>query len=140
MIYRPRHFRIEELVPPDIFEARGERAIELLDVEALITLDALRDRFGTLTVNDWLWHGSYSESGLRRPDTETGATYSQHKYGRAFDCKFARATPREVFDDVLEHDDLFPHLSAIENVDFTETWLHFDTRNHGRRGIWVVNP
>jgi hypothetical protein len=140
MIYRPRHFQIEELVPPSIFEARGERAIELLDLEALVTLDLLRDRYGTLTVNDWHWEGHFTESGLRHPDTETGAKFSQHKFGRAFDCKFRRTTPREVFDDILEHDELFPKLTVLENVEHTPTWLHFDTRNHGRRGIWVVNP
>lgn len=52
-MYKCSHFKIQELVPPAIFEARGEKAWELLDERLLITLDRLRDRFGPITVNNW---------------------------------------------------------------------------------------
>lgn len=139
-MYRPQHFALHELVPPSIYRSRGERAWELLDPRALITLDQLRDRLGPITVNDWYWGGQYNESGLRSLTTKTGAKLSQHRFGRADDCKFADATPREVADYVLAHADEFPYLTTIEDPDATPTWFHFDVRNHDKRGIWIVNP
>lgn len=140
MRYRPSNFIIQELVPPSIYQARGERSWELLDARALLSLQALRDRFGPLTVNNWHSGGTYKESGLRSFSTGTGAAYSQHKFGRAFDCKFKNATPRQVCEYVLAHTDEFPHITTIENPDATPTWFHFDVRDHNRQGIWIVNP
>ena len=141
MIYKLRHFDVRELVPPEIWESRRERSIELLDIEALITLDQLRDQFGACTVNDWSFpSGQYKYSGYRPFDCTVGARLSQHRFGRADDCKFGDFTPKQVFDYVMEHQDQFPHITVIENVEATPTWFHFDTRNHDRQGIWVVNP
>jgi hypothetical protein len=118
----------------------GERAWELLDLRALQTLQALRDKFGPLTVNNWHTGGAFKESGLRSFNTGTGAQFSQHKFGRAFDCKFKGGTPREVAAYVMMHADEFPLLTTIENPDATPTWFHFDVRSHNKEGIWVVNP
>lgn len=140
MIYKPKHFILQELVPPSIYNTRGESAQELLDSRLLITLDQLREVFGPLTVNNWHTGGNYSESGLRSFDTKTGAKFSQHKFGRAADCKFKNKAPREAAHYVLAHRGEFPYLTTIENPDATPTWLHVDVRNHGKEGIWVVNP
>jgi hypothetical protein len=138
--YRPKYFQLHELVPPDIYEARGARAWELLDERALITLDALREHLGPFIVNDWWWDGKFKESGLRSLTTKTGAALSQHRFGRAFDCKFRNKSPKEACDYVLSNQDQFPHLTVIENTDSTPTWFHFDVRSHDRTGIWMVNP
>lgn len=135
-----RNFVIQELVPPDIYQARGERAWELFDTRALETLQTLRTWFGPTTVNNWHAGGSYRESGLRSFTTKTGAVYSQHRFGRAFDCKFQGVTPSEVQQYVLANRRAFPHLTVIENTLHTPTWFHFDTRYHTREGIWIVNP
>lgn len=140
MIYKPRNFTVQELVPPDIFQAHGERCWELLDGLALMSLQSLRDKFGAIVVNNWHAGGSFKESGLRSGTTLTGAKFSQHRYGRAFDCKCKSATPQEMCDYIVVNRELFPHISAIENTQATETWLHFDTRNSQRDGIWIVNP
>jgi hypothetical protein len=138
--YRPKHFELRELVPPDIHAARGDAAWELLDPRALVLLDALRDTFGPCTVNDWHRGGRFKESGLRDVVTGTGARYSQHKYGRAFDCKFADATPGHVFDYLLERAIEFPELTVLEDVKATPSWLHFDVRAANWEGIRVVKP
>lgn len=140
MIYRPKHFALHELVGPAVFAERGERAWELLRPGALMALDALREKFGPITVNNWKSGGQYKESGLRDFGTSTGAKYSMHKYGGAFDCKFKDYTPKEVAAYILAHPQEFPTLTCIENPDSTPTWLHIDDRNHGQAGIWVVNP
>lgn len=138
--HSPKFFDVRELVTPEIFAARGEAALELLDARALYVLDALRDVFGPLTVNNWHRGGAYKESGLRAFSTTTGAEFSQHKFGRAFDCKFRDATPDEAFDYLLANAVDWPEITVLEDVAHTPTWLHFDVRNGDWKGIRVVKP
>jgi hypothetical protein len=138
--YRAKHFRLEELVDRAIFVERGDRAWWLLRPDALMMLDRLRDVFGVITVNDWADGGSHTEAGLRLPMTLTGAKWSMHKYGGAFDPKFRDVTPAEVSARILARPVDFPLITTLEDVAKTVTWLHFDVRNHSRAGIWVVEP
>jgi len=140
MNYRPINFVIQELVPPDVFADRGQAAWELLDGWALVTLQALRNRFGPITVNNWHLGGRFKESGLRSFTTTTGAVYSQHRFGRAFDCKFSNTTPRAVSAYILANAQEFPYLTTLEDVEYTPGWLHFDCRNNADTGIRVVKP
>ena len=129
-------FGIEELVSREVFSDRGEKAWALLDERALETLDALRKEFGPITVNDWKWGGSYEYSGFREPDCGIGAAYSQHRFGRAFDCKFKNVSVDRVRARILSTPEKFPHISALEmNV----SWLHFDVRNYGPE-VLKFNP
>lgn len=138
--YRPQHFELHELVPPEILELRGEAAWELLEPRLLVAADRVREKFGPCTVNDWKTGGRFRESGLRDPCTGTGARFSQHKRGAAIDAKFKDATPRAVFDYLLEHPDEFPEITVLEDVAKTPTWVHFDVRAASWAGIRVVQP
>jgi len=140
VIYRPQHFDLQELVSPEIFEARGQRAWELLDTYLLVTLDQLREWFGPLTINDWQWGGKFKYSGLRPFTGGVGAEYSQHRFGRAADPKPKNVTPQEMHAAVLANPERVPHLRAMEAINATPSWVHVDVRNHTRPGIWVVNP
>jgi len=46
-------FDIRELVPPHVYEARGERAWELIDVQLIALIDKLANKFGTVYINTW---------------------------------------------------------------------------------------
>jgi hypothetical protein len=138
--YRPQHFELHELVPPEILELRGEAAWELLEPRLLVAGDRVRDRFGPCTVNDWKDGGRFRESGLRDGVTGVGARLSQHKRGAALDLKFKHVKPRTVFDYLLEHPDEFPEITVLEDVAKTPTWLHFDVRAASWPGIRVVLP
>lgn len=140
MGYRTKHFDLRELVSPDIYEQRGQRAWEVLNPAALVTVDELRDYFGPITINDWLWGGSYKLSGMRPFDTSIGARFSMHKYGGANDLKPKRLTVQEMYKSILDKPERFPRLRVMENIDATPTWLHMDVRNHTRSGIWIINP
>jgi hypothetical protein len=130
-IYKCEHFIIEELVDPDTFKARGQRAWELLDNRLLWTLDRLRMRYGSMTVNNWKWGKDRQWSGLRTPASPWYSTYSQHSFGRAADCLFADYTAEQVRQDILDNpdDEDFKYINSIE---LGVSWLHFDIRNCDR--------
>jgi hypothetical protein len=126
-IYKPSHFRIEELVDRKTFNDRGEKAWQLLDDRALFVLQLLRKRYGPITVNNWLWGGDRQWSGLRTKECNIGATYSQHRFGRAFDCLIKNATAEEVRKDML---DFWPRQMYNFPITMEDdvSWFHFDTR------------
>ncbi len=126
-MYKCLYFDIKELVSSRVYDARGEKAWALLDPRALQTLDALREKFGPCTVNDWAFSGANEFRGFRESQCEVGVKYSQHRYGRAFDCHFKNATAEEVRAYILANHNEFSFISSLEmNV----SWLHFDVRNH----------
>lgn len=138
--FRPQYFQLHELVPPDIFKERGHRGWELFRPEALAMLDGLRKKFGAITVNNWIDGGQYRESGLRRFDSKTGAEFSMHKYGCGFDPKFAKVMPQEAYAYIKANRSEFPLITAMEDIEFTPTWLHVDTRNIASAEILIVKP
>lgn len=140
MNYRPKFFKLTELVDPDTYAERGERAWEILQPAILVVLDDLRAAFGPVTVNNWADGGPYKESGLRSFVTATGAKYSMHRFGGAMDCKMKGITPAEAVAHILKHRQRFPTITTMENPDATPTWLHVDCRNTNRSDIWIVNP
>ena len=123
-MYKCRHFRIQELVDRETFNIRGERAWELLDDRALVALDDVRDGLGPTTVNNWHIGGDREWSGLRTVKSPYYSPYSQHSFGRAFDCVFRDVTAEEARRYIVDKAPEF--ITAIEmNV----SWLHFDVRN-----------
>ena len=135
-MYICRHFNIKELVSQAVYAERGEIAWQLLDERALKTIDKLRDVFGSVTINDWQWGGVNEYRGLRESSCTIGAKYSQHRFGRAFDCHFRNVSADSVREYILQHPEEFPFICSLEmNV----TWLHFDVRNYGPE-VLKFNP
>ena len=129
--YRCKHFKLHELVPRETFEKRGNKAWELIDVRVLITIDNLRERYGSMTINNWSWGGDREWSGLRTPDSPWYSTYSQHTYGRAADCIFQDTTAELVRQDILA-DKNHSDFELINSLELGTSWLHFDVRNSDR--------
>lgn len=127
-MYRCSHFAIHELVPPNVFHARSENAWELLDERLLITLDRLRERYGSITVNNWYWGREREWSGLRTKDSPYYSDYSQHTFGRAADCLFSDRTSERVRQDILANPN-DPAFELIGSIELGVSWLHFDVRN-----------
>jgi hypothetical protein len=130
-MYKCEHFVIEELVPPQVFKDRGEKAWQLLDDRMLITLDRLREKYGSMTVNNWKWGGDREWSGLRTSDSPYYSKYSQHSFGRAADVIFKHITAEEVRQAILENPD-DPTFELINSFEEGVSWLHFDVRNCDR--------
>lgn len=131
MAYRCRHFKLWELVDQATYSAMGEKAWLLFDNRALETLDWLRDTYGPVVVNDWKAGGKFQYSGFRPEHCIEGAKHSQHKYGRAFDCKFREISADQVRADLIARPGRAPLMTAIEvpSPGHPMSWFHFDTRN-----------
>lgn len=140
MTYKPKHFTLQELIAPNIYEDFGDKAWDLLDPELLRALDKLREKFGPITVNNWRTGGAYKESGLRETDTKTGAPRSAHKRGMAADCKPMNCSVQEMYDYILDNQQEFPEIRRMENIKYTPTWLHIDVVDHGGKKIRVFVP
>ena len=137
--YRPRFFQIHELVHPDINVKYGQRAFGFLDAEMLWTIDNLRLRFGVCHINGRYKGHIYTESGLRKFDTTTGAKMSLHKFGRAFDLKFTAYSAEEIRQDMVTN----PNLDCYKYITRCEkgtSWLHIDNFNIFSHGIMFFNP
>jgi hypothetical protein len=130
-MYTCTHFAIHELVPPEVFEKRGEKAWELLDERLLITLDKLRNRYGSMTVNNYYWEKDREWSGLRTSGSPYYSHFSQHTFGRAADCLFVEQTADEVREDILANP-ADPDFELIGSIELDVSWLHFDVRNCDR--------
>lgn len=123
--YKPRHFQIRELVPPDVYLERGDGAIILFDSRILWTLDALRDVLAVpLTVNTWHSGGAYTQRGYRT-DPDTGARYSQHRFGRAVDFTVSGMTA-QTFRDNVRSGDYPTQLQYITRIEDGVSWVHLD--------------
>ena len=146
MSYRPKYFALNELVPPDVIQARGEQAWQLMDERILRGADWLREKFGPCVINGKFNGKGFSESGLRNPLTTTGARWSQHKFGRAVDMKFLKVNVKEVYDYILANqpEARANGITCVENINATPSWLHCDCRllpeTFPSNGILVVNP
>jgi hypothetical protein len=124
--YRPRHFLVEEFLPPDLYNQFGERGLYLLmDPRILWTMDALRDHFGVpITVNNYHSGGQFQQRGFRS-DLSVGALLSQHRYGRAcdFDIKGIFA---EKFRQTAAAGELTEPLKYITRIEAGVHWCHID--------------
>ena len=131
-MYKPKHFKVQELVSPDIFNQRGSKAIELLDPRLLETLDKLREELGRpITINNWLWGGNFKQRGLRdrsfyKSDKAYVDSLSQHKYGRAVDFDVKGMSAPEVRKFIYKNREKFPFITFVET---DINWVHIDCRN-----------
>jgi hypothetical protein len=141
-----KHFRIEEMVDPMYMEM--ERAGRILAAWYVSRFQVnaaefLRKRFGVTYINTYLWdEDPRTESGTRRPDTKTGAEFSQHKYMNAIDPIFQDVSAAEVRDDALENQELYLEhgITTIESGEYAPTWFHCDGRIWSDRKVHVIEP
>lgn len=140
MIFRPKFFILQELVPPSMFDKYGEECWSYFDPNLLIALDKLRAHFGPIVINNWHNGGPYKESGLRELGSATGAPKSAHKHGMAADCKPRDCSVLHMYDYILDNQKEFPEVKRMENHDATPTWVHVDTVAHTGQGIRVFRP
>jgi hypothetical protein len=128
IMYKPKHFRLEELVPPQLLQ-RGSDFIyqNLFDPNVLMLADYLQERFGTMTGNDYYWGGKYKDRGFRTADSTTGGECSQHRYGRGIDLKPKNVSAKEIRLHIFANRN-YGILKLVGAIEVEVSWLHFDTR------------
>ncbi len=123
---KAKYFSIEELVDRETFEKRGDKAWQLIDDRLIYMIDALREKFGPITINNWKTGGDREWSGLRTSKSPYYSPYSQHTFGRAADMVFKSALPDAVRMEILDNKDKYPYITGVE-LDIS--WVHIDIRN-----------
>jgi len=134
--YKAKYFIIQELVPKSVYEDRGEKAWQLIDIRLIENIDSLRHQLGVaLTINNWNAGGSRDESGLRIAGQRYYKQYSQHSFGRAVDiiCSIKAETIRQS---IRDKDIILPHPATFE---LDVNWLHMDVRN-SKDHVYFFHP
>lgn len=138
-----KYFEIEEFVPPQIFKQYGQRSIWFIDPKIVDIATAYREFFEVpVRINNWHNGGPYSYRGYRPPRVNIGSEYSQHKFGRAFDCNIGTMNAKQMFDEVSKNYAHFEKfgLTTLENYKFTDGWLHSDCRITNNDKLLIVDP
>jgi len=126
---RSKHFKIQELVPKELYQLVKEDTLwGLIDERLIDTIDALKEKFpqGTMTINNWLWGEDRNQSGLRTKNSKYYSPTSQHSIGKAIDCVFSEYETDSVRQYIINNPDEFPHIKGIE---LDVSWLHVDVRS-----------
>ena len=142
-----RNFSIEEFFSRAMLNQWGERrCLQFIDPKTLILAQAYRDFFEeSMFVNTWNISRKtkkFSNRGFRPPTSTVGASFSQHKFGRAFDCHFHKLSVRQAYKEIMDNQLFFMNfgLTTLEDIDITKTWLHSDSRYTGLDNILIVKP
>jgi hypothetical protein len=137
----PPGFKVQEFMPPDLYELLGDESIKLMDSRALSVISQMRVDYGPLVVNDWHNGGMYRYRGYRPLNCTEGAKASQHRLGCAIDCKPVRTTVDLMRADIIKkaraNDGVYAYIGGIEEG---TTWFHFDTRPRINGSLLVFRP
>lgn len=142
MKIRP-NFSLKEFVPPKIWRQFGKSSRWFIDERILDLAQFTREFFDRpMIINNWHVGGDFTERGYRLPNTDTGATYSQHKYGRAIDFNVAGQSADKTREVIFDNESAFMEegLTTLEHGDIADTWVHADIRNTNRDEIFIVTP
>jgi len=133
-MYKPKYFKPQELVSADVYNQRGEKALQLLDDRILKAADYLRENLGPATINDWAWGGNNQSRGLRTMESPYYRPFSQHSHGRALDMIFRDVTAEQARQYIKENIKLIFAYSGLKSLTIEEgvSWLHIDCRNAGQ--------
>lgn len=127
-----KNFLVQELLPPDVYAARGDASAQLIDIRIVNVAQWLRDNLGkAITINNWNSGGQYKESGLRNFETSTGAKWSQHKYGRALDLKVNGMDSEAVRQYIRTNWATLKNIGLTCIEKDTPSWVHIDCRYTG---------
>lgn len=130
------HFKVQELVPPELYEKEKDESIKYLTNDILYSIEHVWKFFNMyypgrvqILINTWVWGGKFKYRGFRPKDCLEGALYSQHKDGNAldFDVYYSgKIIPaKNTRKLILSHREQFPLITRMEgNVN----WNHIDCK------------
>lgn len=122
---------LDEYIPKELYEKykhKPHRLIAMLDSRMIKFDQALRERFGRVTINNWASGGSRQWSGIRTPDSSYYSFTSQHSWGRASDKLFKDASAEEVRSEIIENFDSKWKEFGVTCLEDNVSWVHSDFR------------
>ena len=136
------HFLLEEFVSKNTFDKFGAKSIWFVDKGIIAVAEKLRAYFGkSITINNWHNGGTLNSRGFRERACVIGGEFSIHRLGKAIDFNVDGLTAQAVHRAVLDkHAELWPEITAIEDVAFTSNWTHIDLRPSDIPEIMIVKP
>lgn len=155
-MYKPRHFNIQELVCPHVFDTFGSRAWSFFDERLLMTMDFLRDQWNSpIYVNNYdipedvrtkLGLELFDERGCRciqcdlvKKAAKAGKVYcSAHIRFQACDFNVNNMPSGKVSLWLVSNYILLPFPIRVEKG--TVGWTHIDTSNTGTNKVELFNP
>lgn len=143
-----KHFKVKELVPSEVYAERGEKAITTICPLIIKFIDGFHDWLSSVNqgskVSIIVNNGTtFTQRGLRTPDSDDYSEYSQHSFGRAVDFDVYidgdRQHPDSIHTLIIE----FRNMDFTRGITFIETginWVHVDTRYREDGGLveWNV--
>lgn len=132
-MYIPNNFELYELVPRADYERYGKLMWLVFDDRILRAADRIRDEFGPMIINDWYFGGPNQFRGYRPAGCTVGATFSQHRYGRALDLIPRREPAETIRQAILDEPDIVEDgigSFLVTAMECDISWLHIDCRNH----------
>lgn len=133
------HFAIHELVPPKTYTRYGEKCWWFIDPNLIALIDAMRDEFGSATINNYFWGGIRDQSGLRTEGQKHFKPHSQHTHGRAADILFKEFSADDVRKAMCEDPDKWLAIAPSITLEEGVSWVHVDVRN-GDHAIRTFKP
>ena len=135
-----KYFELHELVDKETWTKLGSKSIWMLNEKAVKGLEALREAIAKpITVNNWYWGGNLENRGYRSIYSTTGAKFSQHRVGNAFDINVKGMSSDEVNEYIQKNYHKFG-ITTLEDKSFTPTWTHIDFRNTQQKELLIVKP
>jgi len=135
------NFYLDEFVGKKFYQKFGAKSRWFIDQRLIDMVQFIRTKTGkSVTVNNWATGGRFQERGLRDPKTSTGASYSQHKFGKALDFHVSGISSddiRELIKGEWKQELMSMGLSAIEAG---ISWVHIDIRNTGKDDLLIFYP
>ena len=131
---------LDEYIPKELYlkyEKKPHRLIAMLDSRMIKGDQLLRDKFGSVTINNWWNKKNRNWSGIRTPDSSYYSFTSQHSWGRASDKLFKLATAEEVRQYIKDNHIELGFTCIEDNV----SWVHSDCRQlYKSSELLIVNP
>lgn len=133
-----RFFKLQELVPQDVYEKYAEVAWDFLNEKWLHTLLVLRRDIlkVPLVLNTWYFGGAQHQRGLRvntcqisKDKTAKGIIDAgAHYQGMAGDLTSSKMSADDMRKTIIKEQKKLPYPIRLESGVSAPTWCHFDTR------------
>jgi len=134
--YKPKYFKIYELIDPELYRIYGEKAWRFFDPRILYSIDQIRKFFKRkVTINNWYWNGNFQWRGLRTFHYKLFYFSSMHNFGRGLDFDVEGYTAEQVRR-ILRANQNRKEFRYISYVEDNVNWVHIDCRNSNKKGMY----